>query len=77
MILCNLLLEIEHLIDKSLLDSTIDKCLNEVMNVFYQEDSGLIMENVTLDGKFSDSFEGRLINPGHSLNQCGLLWILE
>jgi N-acylglucosamine 2-epimerase len=72
-ILCNLSLEIEHLIDKSLLDSTIDKCLNEVMNVFYQEDSGLIMENVTLDGKFSDSFEGRLINPGHSLES---MWFI-
>lgn len=73
MILCNLSLEIEHLIDKSLLDSTIDKCLNEVMSVFYREDLGLIMENVTLDGKFSDSFEGRLINPGHSLES---MWFI-
>ncbi|MEZ7883725.1 MAG: AGE family epimerase/isomerase [Bacteroidales bacterium] len=67
MILCNLALEIEHLLDKSVLDSTIETCLNEVMNVFYKEEYGLILENVTPDGKFSDTFEGRLLNPGHSL----------
>src|SRR5205823_5814013 len=26
-----------------------------------------ILENVTPDGSFSDSFEGRLINPGHGI----------
>ncbi|MPM36644.1 Cellobiose 2-epimerase [bioreactor metagenome] len=67
MILCNLALEIEHLLDKSVLDSTIETCLNEVMSVFYKEEYGLILENVTPDGNFSDTFEGRLLNPGHSL----------
>jgi N-acylglucosamine 2-epimerase len=27
----------------------------------------LILENVNEDGSFSDSFEGRLINPGHAI----------
>lgn len=67
MILCNLALEIEHLVDKSLIDKTIETCLDEVLNHFYREDLGLILENVTTDGHFSDSFEGRVINPGHSL----------
>jgi N-acylglucosamine 2-epimerase len=67
MILCNLALEIEHLVDKSLIDKTIETCLDEVLNHFYREDLGLILENVTSDGQFSDSFEGRVINPGHSL----------
>lgn len=67
MILCNLALEIEHLVDKSLIDKTIETCLDEVLNHFYREDLGLILENVTTDGQFSDSFEGRVINPGHSL----------
>lgn len=67
MILCNLALEIEHLLDKEVLDSTISECLNEVLNVFYSEEHGLILENVCTNGKFSDTFEGRLINPGHSL----------
>ena len=34
MILCNLSLEIEQLIDKQLIDQTIETCLHEVMEVF-------------------------------------------
>ncbi|WP_372950689.1 AGE family epimerase/isomerase [Mariniphaga sp.] len=67
MILCNLSLEIEHLLPEQLVDETIKKVLHEVMEVFYQPDSGLILENVKPDGSFSDSFEGRLLNPGHAI----------
>lgn len=67
MILCNLSLEIEHLLPDRLVNNTIEKVLHEVMDVFYQEDSGLILENVKPDGTFSDSFEGRLLNPGHAI----------
>ena len=67
MILCNLCLEIEHLLPKDLVDNTIDKCIHEVMEVFYDEKSGLILENVNSDGSFCDSFEGRLLNPGHAI----------
>lgn len=65
MILSNLSLELEHIVGSKIVDELIDKVIHEVMNVFYQEESGLIMENVHLDGSFSDSFEGRLVNPGH------------
>jgi N-acylglucosamine 2-epimerase len=67
MILCNLSLEIEHLLPKQRVDETIEKVLHEVMEVFYQPDSGLILENVKPDGSFSDSFDGRLVNPGHGI----------
>lgn len=68
MILCNLSLEIEQLIDKQLIDQTIETCLHEVMEVFYQKDLGLIVENVSAeDNSLVDSFEGRSVNPGHSL----------
>ena len=67
MILCNLSLEIEHLLPKELVEETIQNVLHEVMDIFYQEDSGLILENVNPDGSFSDSFEGRLLNPGHTI----------
>ncbi len=67
MILCNLSLELEHLLPESLVNETITEVLNEVMGVFYQNDSGLILENVNPDGSFSDSFEGRLVNPGHAI----------
>ena len=65
MILCNLSLELEHLLDKSTIDGLIDEVLHEVMTVFYQPQSGLILENVHQDGSFSDSHEGRVVNPGH------------
>jgi len=67
MILCNLSLEIEHLLPKAMVDETIEKVIQEVMEVFYQPDSGMILENVKPDGSFSDSFEGRLLNPGHAI----------
>lgn len=67
MILCNLSLEIEHLLEADLVKETIDTVIHEVMEVFYDEKSGLIFENVNPDGSFSDSFEGRLLNPGHAI----------
>ncbi len=67
MILCNLSLEIEHLLEPELVKQTIETVIHEVMEVFYDENSGLIFENVNPDGSFSDSFEGRLLNPGHAI----------
>ncbi|RAJ86002.1 N-acylglucosamine 2-epimerase [Chitinophaga dinghuensis] len=67
MILCNLVLEIEPLLDKQLVEDTISHGIHTVMEVFYQQDTGLILENTTPEGQFSDSFDGRLINPGHGL----------
>jgi N-acylglucosamine 2-epimerase len=65
MILCNLSLEAEHILGTELVNSFIPKVIHEVMEVFYQPDSGLTLENVQPDGSFSDSFDGRLLNPGH------------
>lgn len=67
MILSNLSIEIEHLLDKSLVNKLIEEVIDEVMNVFYQPEHGIIFENVNKDGSFSDSFEGRLLNPGHTI----------
>jgi len=67
MILSNLVIELEDLLDPALVKKTIDEAIYAVMDVFYQPDLGLILENVTTDGKFSDSFEGRLVNPGHAI----------
>jgi N-acylglucosamine 2-epimerase len=67
MILSNLALEMEHLLDKKTVDDLLKTVIHEVMDVFYQKESGLILENVNVDGSFSDSFEGRSINPGHTI----------
>jgi N-acylglucosamine 2-epimerase len=67
MILCNLSLEMEHLLPAELVEETIRNVVGEVMDVFYRKEKGLILENVHPDGSFSDSFEGRLLNPGHAI----------
>jgi N-acylglucosamine 2-epimerase len=67
MILCNLSIEIEHLLDKEFLQQTIDNCIHEVMDNFYRPDLGLVVENITEDNSLSDTFEGRLINAGHAI----------
>lgn len=66
MILCNLSLEMEHLLPPVQVEETIEQCIRDVMMVFHDPVSGLIMENVESDGRLSDTFEGRLLNPGHS-----------
>lgn len=73
MILCNLVLEIEHLLDADLVETTIQNGIVTIMNQFYRPELGIILENVTPDGNFSDSFEGRLVNPGHGIEA---MWFL-
>ncbi|GAA0536109.1 AGE family epimerase/isomerase [Chitinophaga japonensis] len=67
MILCNLSLELEHLLGAQQVNELIPAVIHEVMEVFYQPAHGLIVENVYADGRFSDSFDGRLLNPGHAI----------
>ncbi len=67
MILCNLLLELEPILGPEQLNAFIPGLVQEVMEVFYHPDKGLVLENVYEDGSFCDSFEGRLLNPGHTI----------
>ena len=67
MILCNLSLELAPLLDPAQIEQTIANGIDDVMNVFYREDLGLILENIKPDGTPSDTFDGRLLNPGHGI----------
>ena len=67
MILSNLCLEMEELLDPNLVEQTIDECVYEVMDNFLDRESLLVYENLLTDNQFSDSHEGRLINPGHGI----------
>jgi len=73
MILSNLVLEIEHLIDPEQVQDVIQYCIHEVFDVFYQPESGLLLEHTNINGSFQDSFEGRLVMPGHSLES---MWFI-
>ena len=58
----------------ALMEKTIEDCLHEVLDVFYQPDLGVMVENVSsVDGSLVDCFEGRRINPGHDLEA---LWFI-
>ena len=65
MILCNLSLILEDVIGSDEVDKAVKPLIHEVMEVFYQKDTGLILENIAPDGSFVDCFEGRTVNPGH------------
>ncbi|MFN4973692.1 MAG: AGE family epimerase/isomerase [Bacteroidota bacterium] len=67
MILCNLSLELEHLLGSERVDQFVPEIIHEVMDVFYHPELGVVLENVQPDGRFSDSFEGRVLNPGHAI----------
>jgi N-acylglucosamine 2-epimerase len=67
MILANLSLELEWLLPKKQLEASLNMCVKEVMGVFHDKNHGLLMENVGPKGEKLDCFEGRLINPGHTI----------
>ncbi|SFS71408.1 N-acylglucosamine 2-epimerase [Zhouia amylolytica] len=73
MILCNLSLELEHLLDKNQVDELTDGLADLILNQFYDKDTGLVYENITSEGALHDSFEGRLLNPGHAIES---MWFL-
>jgi N-acylglucosamine 2-epimerase len=67
MILSNLVLEIEHILEPETVEQMTKKGIDAVINQFYRPELGVILENIEADGRFSDSFEGRLVNAGHGL----------
>jgi N-acylglucosamine 2-epimerase len=73
MILANLSLEMEELLEKSVLEETLDMCVSEVMVLFLDKNKNLLFENVKPDGRHIDCFEGRVINPGHGIES---MWFL-
>lgn len=73
MILCNLTLELEPLLPPEVLEDTINNSLDEVLNNFLDAERLLLFENVLANGQHSDSFDGRLINPGHGLETAWFL----
>lgn len=73
MIMSNLLLVLEGTVATSEVDRALKDLVNEIMTYFYKEEYGLMLENVSPDGSLIDSFEGRLIIPGH-VNEA--MWFL-
>ena len=52
----------------------IDTCIHTVMNEFYRPElGGIVIENITTDNQLSDTFDGRLVNPGHAIES---MWFI-
>jgi N-acylglucosamine 2-epimerase len=73
MILANLALEMEPVTGSEPVEEVLDHCVDTILNQFLDRDRGLVHENILAAGGFNDSFEGRLINPGHTLEA---MWFL-
>ncbi len=73
MILANLTLELEWMLDEKTVETSLDNCIKEIFQLNHDPQTGLLRENVAPDGSFIDSFEGRLVNPGHGIEA---MWFL-
>lgn len=65
--------ELEDIIDGSFAKEVFEDCAHEILNVHYNKEDKVIYEHVGVNGEFLDTFEGRLINPGHGLEA---MWFL-
>ena len=45
----------------------IDRCIDNIRDFHIKEDIRCVMETVGLTGEIVDSFDGRLLNPGHAI----------
>lgn len=45
----------------------LEDCIHQIFEVHYNPATKIIHEHVSADGKFVDTHEGRLINPGHGI----------
>ena len=73
MILCNVAMEMEDLLGAEEVDRLLDECIHELMDVHLDAATGLIYEHVAPDGTHPDTFDGRLILPGHAIEG---MWFL-
>ena len=73
MIMANLSLELEGILPEKELEDNLDQCVDLIMNQFVHPEEGVLMENVGPSGEIVDSFDGRLVNPGHGLEACWFL----
>jgi N-acylglucosamine 2-epimerase len=73
MILANLTLEMAGIVTADILEGVLRQTVTEVMTDFLDPHLNILREAVSPQGQFVDSFAGRLINPGHSIEA---LWFV-
>ncbi len=73
MILLNLVQELSWMLDPQEYIRMRDALIQEVASSFIDPATGLVHEHVAPDGSHLDTFDGRLINPGHGIEG---MWFL-
>ncbi len=63
----NMALEMKGVLDDSIIASLKKNSIQKLLNHHYDEDLQLFFENVAPDGSHPDTFDGRLIIPGHAV----------
>lgn len=53
--------------DPELCNRWIDRCIDEIESDFMKPDMRAVLETVGPNGEFLDHFDGRMLNPGHSI----------
>ena len=73
MILLNLIQELAWMLEKQDADALRTSLMNEVTSLYVDPETRLVHEHVAPDGSHLDTFDGRLINPGHGIEG---MWFL-
>ena len=73
MMTANLTYHLEDVLNLTDSHEIYEQCIRQILDRQFNPETGFIHEYVGLDGRNTDSFEGRLINPGHGLES---MWFL-
>jgi N-acylglucosamine 2-epimerase len=65
--------ELEWLLPRDMFEANTRRWMNDIATLFIDKETGLVYENVAPDGSHPDTFDGRLLNPGHGLEG---MWFL-
>ncbi|MDH3253121.1 MAG: AGE family epimerase/isomerase, partial [Ignavibacteria bacterium] len=73
MIMSNLALQLESVLPLEEVEDIIHKSVTRITTLFLDKERQLLFENVAPDGSHPDTFDGRLINPGHGIESTWFL----
>lgn len=73
MILLNVVKEVAWMLPVAEREALEQKLVDEVVGLFIDKETGLVYEHVAPDGSHPDTFEGRVLNPGHGIEG---MWFL-
>jgi len=75
MIMLNVCQHMRMIDDNPLYDQVIANSVNTICTQFIKEEEKVLLETVGPNGERLDSPEGRLINPGHTMETCWFLML--